>query len=165
MLKLLCFIESKNCVLSFLCILTLITIALSISFTLKRRLFARRERFAKGNKTTTILLWSQGRAISADIGREIRLVWWALTCTPLFILYISIMLKLLCFIESKNCVLHVKLYQGCRVPSSSFISIGRFSLFKNIVETHLNRKLSQGSPNQANFSPYISWNRPPLTPK
>jgi hypothetical protein len=53
----------------------LITIAFSITFTLKRRLFARRERFAKGNKTTTILLWSQGRAISADIGREIRLVW------------------------------------------------------------------------------------------
>jgi hypothetical protein len=79
----------------------------------------------------------------------------ACLCTPLFILYISIILKLLCFIESKNCVLHVKLYQGCRVPSSSFISIGRFSLFKNIVETHLNRKLSQGSPNQANFSPYM----------
>jgi hypothetical protein len=56
----------------------LITIALSITFTLKRRLFARKKRLAKGNKATTISLWSQGRAISADIGRELhplRLVW------------------------------------------------------------------------------------------
>ena len=64
--------------LSFLCILTLNTIALSITFTLKRRLFARKERLAKRNKTTIISLWSRGRAISADIGQELcplRLVW------------------------------------------------------------------------------------------
>jgi hypothetical protein len=53
----------------------LITIAFSITFTLKRRLFARKERLAKGNKVTTISLWSKGRAISADIGQELRLVW------------------------------------------------------------------------------------------
>ena len=58
--------------LSFLCILTLITIALSIICTLKHRLFARKEWLVKGNKATTISLWSPGRVISADIGRELR---------------------------------------------------------------------------------------------
>jgi len=47
-------------------------IALSITFTIKHRLFARKERLAKGNEATTISLWSQGRAISADIGRELH---------------------------------------------------------------------------------------------
>jgi hypothetical protein len=67
--------------LSFLCILTLITIALAISFTIKCRLFARKEWLAKRNKATLISIWGQGRAISADIGRTFfpfRLVWWAL---------------------------------------------------------------------------------------
>ena len=67
--------------LEFLCIFTLITIALSISFTIKCRLFARKERLAKRNKATLISLWSLGRATSADIGREfcpLHLVWWAL---------------------------------------------------------------------------------------
>jgi hypothetical protein len=48
----------------------LITIALSIGFTIKHRLFARKERLAKRNKATLISLWSQGTAISADRGRE-----------------------------------------------------------------------------------------------
>ena len=59
----------------------MITIALSISFTIKCRLFARKEWLAKRNQATLISLWSQGRAISADIGRQFRplcLVWWAL---------------------------------------------------------------------------------------
>ena len=46
--------------------------ALSISFTIKRRLFARKERLAKGNKATLISLWSRGRVTSADIGQEFR---------------------------------------------------------------------------------------------
>jgi len=72
---------NKALFLSFLCILTLITIALSIILTIKCRLFARKERLAKRNKATLISLWSQGRETSADIGREfrpLRLVWWAL---------------------------------------------------------------------------------------
>jgi hypothetical protein len=43
-----------------------------------QRLFARMERLAKRNKATLISLWSPGRAISANIGRELRplrLVW------------------------------------------------------------------------------------------
>ena len=46
---------------------TVITIALPFSFTIKCRLFARKERLAKRNKATLISLW---RAISADRGQE-----------------------------------------------------------------------------------------------
>ena len=59
----------------------LITIALSISFTIKWRLFARKEWLAKRNKGTLISLCSGGRATSVDIGREfrpLRLAWWVL---------------------------------------------------------------------------------------
>ena len=66
---------------SFLCIFKWITTALSISFTIKRTLFARKERLAKRNKATLISLLSRGKATSADIGRELRplgLVWRAL---------------------------------------------------------------------------------------
>jgi hypothetical protein len=71
----------QNLFLLFLCIFPLITIVLSVSFTIKRRLFARKEWLTKRNKATLISLCSPGRAISADIGREfrpLRLVWWAL---------------------------------------------------------------------------------------
>jgi hypothetical protein len=70
--------QSNN---TFLCILTLITIALSIRFTIKHRLFARKKRLANRNEATLISLWNQERAISADIRREyhpLHLVWWAL---------------------------------------------------------------------------------------
>jgi hypothetical protein len=48
----------------------LITIALSISFTIKDRIFARKERLAKRSKASLISLWSLGRATSADTGRD-----------------------------------------------------------------------------------------------
>ena len=54
-------------------------------FTIKRRLFARKELVAERNKATLISLWSRGRAISADVGWEFRplcLVWWALVLLP-----------------------------------------------------------------------------------
>jgi hypothetical protein len=54
------------------CIFPLITIALTISFTIKRRLFARKEWLVKRNKATLISLCSRGRATSADIGQEFR---------------------------------------------------------------------------------------------
>ena len=53
-------------------------ICLSITLTIKHRLFASKEQLAKRNKATLISLWSRGRVISADIGRELRplrLVW------------------------------------------------------------------------------------------
>jgi hypothetical protein len=43
---------------------------LSNSFTIKCRLFARKERLAKRNKTTLISLWSLERATSADVYGE-----------------------------------------------------------------------------------------------
>jgi hypothetical protein len=46
---------------------------------------------AKWNKATLILLWSQGRTTSADIGRDfcpLRLVWWALNW-EIYTLYAS----------------------------------------------------------------------------
>jgi hypothetical protein len=43
-------------------------IQIYIFFTIKRRLFASKERLAKRNKVTLISLWSPGRAFSADIG-------------------------------------------------------------------------------------------------
>jgi hypothetical protein len=49
-----------------------------ISFTIKHRLFAKKERLAKRNEATLISLWSRVREISADIGRKfhpLRLVW------------------------------------------------------------------------------------------
>jgi hypothetical protein len=49
-----------------------ITIALTISFTITRRLCARKEWLAKRNKATLISLCSLGRATSADIGREFQ---------------------------------------------------------------------------------------------
>jgi hypothetical protein len=65
------FIAWKNNLLFlFLCIFPLITIALSISFTIKWRLFVRKEWLAKRNKATLISLRRQGRETSADIGRE-----------------------------------------------------------------------------------------------
>ena len=79
--KTFCIAWIKNIFLLFLCIFPLITITLTISFTIKRRLFARKEWLAKRNKATLISLCSRGRATSADIGRELhplRLVRWAL---------------------------------------------------------------------------------------
>jgi hypothetical protein len=58
----------KTCLfLLFLCIFPLITIVLTISFTIKRRLFARKEWLTKRNEAILISLRSRGRATSADI--------------------------------------------------------------------------------------------------
>ena len=63
-------------------------ISLSISFSIKQKLLARKGRLAKRNKTTLISLLSRGRATSADIiGREFtHLVWFGdpWRCTRIF---------------------------------------------------------------------------------
>jgi len=75
---------SENLFLSFLCIFPLITIALSISFTIKNENYLQGKSDSKRNKATLISLCSRERATSADIGREfrpLRLVWWALSAS------------------------------------------------------------------------------------
>ena len=53
-----------------LCIFPLITIVWTISFTIKRWLFARKEWAAKRSRASVISLFSRGRATSDYIGRE-----------------------------------------------------------------------------------------------